>query len=88
MPSQQVQTDESHNALTTILSTKGAANDLEKATQVAQQLVTTFGMNSEVGPVSYSHQYKDLGPGSLFSYGLSFLIRFLQSNSNEREDRY
>jgi cell division protease FtsH len=32
----------------------GAANDMEKATQIARRMVTEFGMNKSLGPVRYA----------------------------------
>ena len=40
----------------------GAANDLERATQVARRMVTEFGMTEALGPVRY---LSDGGPGYL-----------------------
>jgi cell division protease FtsH len=33
----------------------GAQNDLQKATELARQMVTEFGMSEEIGPLSYGH---------------------------------
>lgn len=34
-------------------ASSGAANDMEKATQIARRMVTEFGMNKNLGPVRY-----------------------------------
>ena len=34
--------------------TGGASSDIQRATQVASQMVTTYGMSDKVGPVYYS----------------------------------
>ncbi|MFP4343636.1 MAG: ATP-dependent zinc metalloprotease FtsH [Anaerolineales bacterium] len=36
--------------------TTGAANDLERASQLARRMVTEFGMTEELGPVRYSEE--------------------------------
>merc|ERR1712054_512141 len=43
--------------------TGGASSDIQRATQVAEQMVTTYGMSNKVGPVYYSHDGRaDLSP--------------------------
>ncbi len=36
--------------------TTGASNDLQKATGLARQLITQFGMSDRLGPVTYGHK--------------------------------
>lgn len=36
--------------------TTGASNDLQKATGLARQLITQFGMSDKLGPVTYGHK--------------------------------
>ena len=43
--------------------TTGAANDLQRATEVAEQMVTTYGMSDVLGPLAY-----DKGQQSSFLY--------------------
>lgn len=43
--------------------TGGASSDIQRATQVAEQMVTTYGMSNKVGPVYYSHEHRaELSP--------------------------
>ena len=43
--------------------TGGASSDIQGATQVAEQMVTTYGMSSKVGPIYYSADRRmDLSP--------------------------
>ena len=49
--------------------TTGAANDLQRATDIAEQMVGTYGMSETLGPLAYDKQ----GGG-----------RFLGSNNNPR----
>jgi cell division protease FtsH len=37
--------------------TTGAANDLERCTQIAREMVTEFGMSDELGPVTYGRKH-------------------------------
>jgi cell division protease FtsH len=45
--------------------TTGAANDLQRATDLAEQMVTTFGMSKVLGPLAYQQgqQAMFLGTG-------------------------
>ncbi|AIE74447.1 MULTISPECIES: ATP-dependent zinc metalloprotease FtsH4 [unclassified Synechocystis] len=45
--------------------TTGAANDLQRATDLAEQMVTTYGMSKVLGPLAYDkgQQNNFLGPG-------------------------
>jgi len=36
--------------------TTGAANDLERVSQVARQMVTEYGMSAELGPITYGRK--------------------------------
>jgi len=36
--------------------TTGAANDLERVSQIARQMVTEYGMSSELGPITYGRK--------------------------------
>ena len=36
--------------------TGGASSDIQRATQVAQQMVTTYGMSDKIGPIYYSDE--------------------------------
>ncbi len=38
------------------LMTTGAANDLERATQLARRMVCEFGMSDQMGPITYGHR--------------------------------
>jgi len=42
--------------------TQGAASDIDRATEIARQMVVDFGM-SALGPIRLSAQYKPIGPG-------------------------
>jgi len=43
--------------------TGGASSDIRRATQVAQQMVTTYGMSDKVGPIYYDIDHRaDLSP--------------------------
>jgi cell division protease FtsH len=45
----------------------GAQNDLERATEVAREMVVDFGMSQEIGPLSYSTDSKrQQGPEALW----------------------
>ncbi len=37
--------------------TTGAANDLERVTEIARQMVTEYGMSDELGPVTYGRKH-------------------------------
>lgn len=37
--------------------TTGAANDLERVTQIAREMVTEYGMSDELGPVTYGRKH-------------------------------
>ncbi|MBN1619727.1 ATP-dependent zinc metalloprotease FtsH [candidate division WOR-3 bacterium] len=53
--------------------TTGAANDLEKATQIARTIVAEWGMSDKIGPVNYgrSDERFSIG-GKEFSYGKEY----------------
>jgi cell division protease FtsH len=46
--------------------TTGASNDLQRATDIAEQMVTTFGMSKVLGPLAYQQRQQNnfLGDGS------------------------
>ena len=43
--------------------TTGAANDLEKASELARRLVKTYGMSEKLGPITFGEK----GPSSFFN---------------------
>jgi len=55
--------------------TTGAANDLERATELARRMVTEFGMTEEVGPLVFARRH-----------GLPFLGRDLVEDHQYSED--
>lgn len=52
----------------------GALSDLEEATRIAYNIVSTYGMNSEVGHVSFSRMEKEESFVKPFSEKTSYLI--------------
>jgi cell division protease FtsH len=56
-------------------ATTGASNDIEKATQMARQMVTKFGMSEKLGPLQYGR-----------SDELIFLGRQIQEERNYSEE--
>src|SRR5947208_262866 len=56
-------------------ATTGASNDIEKATEMARQMVTKFGMSEKLGPLQYGK-----------SDELIFLGRQIQEERNYSED--
>src|SRR3954466_2876396 len=56
-------------------ATTGASNDIEKATEMARQMVTKFGMSDKLGPLQYGK-----------SYELIFLGRQIQEERNYSEE--
>ena len=46
--------------------TTGAANDLQRATDIAEQMIGTYGMSETLGPLAYDKQggNRFLGPGN------------------------
>jgi cell division protease FtsH len=40
-------------------STTGAADDLERATELARRMVTEFGMSEEIGPLTLGHRHQN-----------------------------
>ncbi|MBU0607450.1 MAG: ATP-dependent zinc metalloprotease FtsH [Armatimonadetes bacterium] len=55
--------------------TTGAANDLERVTKIAREMVTEFGMSEELGPVTYGHKH-----------GPVFLAKEFSEERNYSED--
>jgi cell division protease FtsH len=55
--------------------TSGAANDLERTTEMARQMVTEFGMSESLGPLTYGKRH-----------GPIFLARDLAEERNYSED--
>jgi len=55
--------------------TTGAANDLERTTEMARQMITEYGMSEELGPVTYGKKH-----------GPVFLARDLNEERNYSED--
>ncbi len=56
-------------------ATTGAANDLEKISQMARQMVTEYGMSEELGPITYGRRH-----------GPVFLGKELAEERNYSED--
>jgi len=56
-------------------ATTGASNDIEKATEMARQMVTKFGMSEKLGPLQYGKTDE-----------LIFLGRQIQEERNYSED--
>ncbi len=60
--------------------TTGASNDIEKATSLARNMVTRFGMSEAVGTVNYSNPHssvflgRDLGEQRNYSENIAFAI--------------
>lgn len=48
--------------------TTGASNDLKKASELARQMVTQFGMSDKLGPVTYGHEHENIFMGREMSY--------------------
>lgn len=44
--------------------TTGASDDIKKVTQIAQGLVTTYGMNDKIGLISYQSDNEFMKPYS------------------------
>jgi len=40
--------------------TTGAANDLQRATQLARKMVCDWGMSEEIGPITFAHQHEEV----------------------------
>jgi cell division protease FtsH len=55
--------------------TTGAANDLERVTKIAREMVTEFGMSEELGPVTYGRKH-----------GPVFLAKEFSEERNYSED--
>jgi cell division protease FtsH len=62
--------------------TTGAANDLQRATDIAEQMVGTFGMSSTLGPLAYDKQ-----GGSRFLGGANNPRRAVSDTTAQAIDR-
>merc|ERR1719181_724745 len=63
--------------------TGGASSDIQRATQVAEQMVTTYGMSDKVGPIYYSHDSRaELSPETRTA--IDGEVRRLLEESRER----
>lgn len=51
----------------------GASNDIERATSVARNMITRYGMNPELGPVNYSYE-EGFGVNRSYSEQTAFTI--------------
>ncbi|HPP38699.1 MAG TPA: ATP-dependent zinc metalloprotease FtsH [Candidatus Kapabacteria bacterium] len=40
--------------------TTGAANDLQRATQLARKMVCDWGMSEKIGPITFAHQHEEV----------------------------
>lgn len=60
--------------------TTGASNDIERATKLARNMVTTYGMSSKIGPINYdmgeeeTFLGRDFGKGRNYSEDIAKLI--------------
>lgn len=60
--------------------TTGASNDIERATKLARNMVTTYGMSSKIGPINYdmgeeeTFLGRDFGKGRTYSEDIAKLI--------------
>ena len=43
--------------------TTGASNDIERATDIARNMVTKWGLSDRLGPLAYDHESADMYPG-------------------------
>jgi cell division protease FtsH len=51
--------------------TTGAANDLQRATEMAEQMVTSYGMSATLGPLAYQQSRNDFLGGGASSRNIS-----------------
>ena len=66
----------------------GAQNDLERATQIARQMVTRFGMSETIGPVALlDDQYGTRTASEELAATVDREVRRLLSGAGERADR-
>ncbi|EAT59004.1 ATP-dependent zinc metalloprotease FtsH [Chlorobium ferrooxidans] len=49
-------------------STTGAANDIEKATDIARRMVRQWGMSDKLGPINYGDSHKEVFLGKDYSH--------------------
>ncbi len=52
--------------------TTGAQNDIEKATDLARKIVTSYGMNKKIGPISFGKKNEQVFLGRDFGSGKSY----------------
>lgn len=52
--------------------TTGASNDIERATKLARNMVTTYGMSSKIGPINYDMGEEETFLGRDFGKGRSY----------------
>jgi cell division protease FtsH len=48
--------------------TTGASNDLKKASELARQMVTQYGMSEKLGPLTFGHEHENIFMGRELSY--------------------
>ncbi len=48
--------------------TTGAANDIERATDIARRMVRQWGMSDKLGPINYSDGHKEVFLGKDYSH--------------------
>ena len=53
--------------------TTGASNDFERATAIARDMVTRYGMTDELGPVVYAENEGEVFRGQCFTTSISKL---------------
>jgi cell division protease FtsH len=46
----------------------GAANDIEKATDIARRMVRQWGMSDQIGPINYGDSHKEVFLGKDYSH--------------------
>ena len=49
-------------------SSTGAANDIEKATEIARKMVRSWGMSEKLGPINYGDSHKEVFLGKDYSH--------------------
>ena len=61
----------------------GAKNDIERATAIARQMVTEFGMSDELGPISFSNGHDEVFMGRDFNKSRTFSEEVAAKIDNE-----